>query len=185
MIHNPTLRWASLILLSGALLAGCGSVPPLKRVTLSPPQADRLPARPSDWQVRRVQVPEYLDNYHLQTRTDAHVLSEVANAKWASRLPVAMTQLLQQTIDEKLVQGRNKPYEVHVDVSTFEPQPGGNVVLAAKWRVSDTADTTIARDTTLIREPLPARASDDAERIGQAMSNAVRELAMQILAETG
>ena len=184
-MKHATLRWAGVILVSGGLLAGCGSVPPLKRITLSPPQTERVPARPSDWHVMRVQVPEYLDNYHLQVRRDAHVLSEVANAKWAIRLPVAMTQLLQQTIDEKLVQGRNKPYDVHVDVSTFEPQPGGTVVLAAQWRVTDNADTTVSRDTALITQPLPARSGDNAEIIGQAMSNAVRELAMQILAQTG
>ncbi|MBH03084.1 MAG: hypothetical protein CMP08_03005 [Xanthomonadales bacterium] len=184
-MKHATLQWAGMILVSGGLLAGCGGVAPLKRITLSPPQTERLPARPSDWHVMRVQVPEYLDNYHLQIRSDAHVLSELPNAKWAIRLPVAMTRLLQETIDEKLVQGRNKPYDVHVDVSTFEPQPGGTLVLAAQWRVTDSADTTVARDTALIRESLPAGSSDNAEVIGRAMSNAVRELAMQILAQTG
>ena len=151
---------------------------------LTPPQTQRLAAKPSDWKVRRVQMPEYLDNYDIQMRTNDYVLTRLPDAKWAERLPVAVTRLLQQTIDEKLQTKRDKPYQVHVDIDTFEPQPSGQVVLSANWRVTDGHDQIVARDDTLIKEPLPS-AERNADAIGQAMSTAVRELAMQIVAHAG
>lgn len=174
-----------LIGLCVAGLSACASVPPLKHVLLSPPQTGQSPARPSGWQVSRVQVPEYLDNYDIELRSNAFVLSRLPNAKWAERLPVAMTRLLQQTIDEKLQASRNRPYKVDVIVDTFEPQPSGQVVLAARWTVTNTrTHHVVAQDNALIKKPLPV-AARDADSIGRTMSAAVRELAYRILAAAG
>lgn len=171
------------------LLAGCSSLPPLKHVMLTPPQTQRLAARPSDWKVRRVQMPEYLDNYDIQLRTANYVLTQLPNARWAERLPVATTRLLQQTINEKLQNNRDKHYEVHVDVDTFEPQPSGQVVLAASWRVTNASGAVVAHDDALIKEPLSTAQTEadhpSAGEIGEAMSTAVRELAMRIVAHAG
>ncbi|MGN8160156.1 PqiC family protein [Salinisphaera sp. RV14] len=166
------------------LLAGCSSLPPLKHVMLTPPQTQRLAARPSDWKVQRVQMPEYLDNYDIQLRTNDYVLTRLPDAKWAERLPVAVTRLLQQTIDEKLQTKRAKHYQVHVNIDTFEPQPSGQVVLSADWRVTDANGQTVVRHDSLIKEPLP-KTGRNADTIGRAMSTAVRELAMQIVARAG
>lgn len=170
--------------LASIALAGCGSLPPLKHVMLSPPQTQRLASRPSDWKVERVQMPEYLDNYDIQLRTDDYVMTRLPDAKWAERLPAATTSLIQQTIDEKLQTHRDRHYEVHVSVNTFEPQPSGNVVLAADWRVTDANGDVVARDDSLIKQPLPAH-QHSPDAIGRAMSAAVRELAMQIVAAAG
>jgi len=168
----------------GLGLSACGTVAPLKHVMLSPPQTERLASRPSDWDVRRVKMPEYLDNYDVQLRTDNYVLTRLPDAKWAERLPVAVTRLLQQTIDEKLVRNRNKHYEVEVDIDTFEPQPSGQVVLSASWKVVAGDDHVVARDDALIQEPLTGATQSPAS-IGQAMSTAVRELALQIVSAAG
>ncbi|GAB3681318.1 PqiC family protein [Salinisphaera aquimarina] len=166
-------------------LSACASVPPVQHVLLSPPQSERATTRASRWDVRRVQMPEYLDSYDVQLRTDEYVLTRLPDSKWAERLPVAMTRLLQQTIDEKLVNKRDRPYQVDVKVDTFEPQPSGQVVLSARWTVTDTQDdTVIARDNSLIQQPLPA-ANRDAAAIGRAMSEAVRQLAFRIVAAAG
>lgn len=172
---------APALVLASLLLAGCGSLPPLKHVVLSPPQTQRPASRPSAWKVRRVQMPEYLDNYDIQLRTHDYVVTHLPDAKWAERLPAAITHLLQQTIDEKLETHRDRHYAVHVDVDTFEPQPSGQVVLAARWRVTDAADNTVARDSSLIKKPL-ATSQRHADAVGHAMSMAVRGLAMQIIA---
>lgn len=166
-------------------LAGCAGTPPLDNVMLSPPQTERIAARPSDWEVRRVQMPEYLDSYDIELRTSDYVVKRLHSAKWAERLPVAMTRLLQQTIDEKLVDKRDLPYQVDVGVDTFEPQPSGQVVLSARWKVTDTRDRhVVARDDALIQEPLPG-AQRHADAVGRAMSTAVRELGLQIVAAAG
>jgi len=168
-----------------ASTTACTGVAPLQQVVLSPPQSARATSQTSEWEVRRVRVPEYLDNYDIQLRTDEYVLTRMANAKWAERLPVAMTRLLQQTIDEKLVGERNRDYEVEVSVDAFEPQPSGQVVLAARWKVTQSkSETVVARDNTVIQQALPARPRD-AAAIGQAMSDAVRELAFEIVAKAG
>ena len=139
----------------------------------------------SSWEVRRLRVPEYLDNYDIQLRTDEYVLTRMPNAKWAERLPVAMTRLLQQTIDEKLVGNRGRDYEVDVVVEAFEPQPSGQVVLAARWKVTQSkTETVVARDNTVIQQALPAKPRD-AAAIGQAMSDAIRELAFEIVSKAG
>lgn len=184
---SVTRRLSATLLMSAGLvvgLAGCGAVVPLKHVMLSPPQTERLASHPSDWDVRRVKMPEYLDNYDVQLRTDNYVLTRLPDAKWAERLPVAVTRLLQQTIDEKLVRNRNKHYEVDVDIDTFEPQPSGQVVLSASWKVVAADDHVVARDDSLIQQPL-AGVSQSPASIGEAMSTAVRELALQIVSAAG
>lgn len=167
-------------------LSACASAPPLQNVLLSPPQAERAATQASQWEVRRVSVPEYLDNYDIQLRTDDYVLTRLPNAKWAERLPVAMTRLLQQTVNEKLVNKRDEPYTVDVSVDVFEPQPSGQVVLSARWRVTDTrSDTIVARDNTVIEQPLAPTRRDDPAAVGRAMSEAVRQLAFRIVAAAG
>lgn len=185
MKSGPILRVAMVSVVASLVLTGCGSLPPLKHVMLSPPQTQRLASQPSEWQVRRVQMPEYLDNYDIQLRTDDYVVTRLSDAKWAERLPAATTQLLQRTIDEKLQAHRDRHYEVHVDVHTFEPQPSGQLVLAANWRVTNAAGDTVARDDSLIKQPLPTSQRRNADAIGRAMSEAVRELAMRIVARAG
>lgn len=167
-------------------LGACASVPPVQHVLLSPPQDERAAARASDWDVRRVRVPEYLDNYDIQVRSDAYVLTRLPDAKWAERLPVAMTRLLQQTIDEKLVNKRDQPYQVDVDVDMFEPQAAGEeVVLSARWEVTDTdSGTVVARDNTRLTQPIGGSERKPAV-IGRAMSEAVRQLAFRIVAQAG
>lgn len=184
MISATFVRRLVLIAVFFLPLSGCGSLPPLKRVVLSPPQTARLAAQPSHWQVRRVRMPAYLDNDHIEMRTHDYVLKRLKDAKWAERLPIAATELLQQTINEKLEAKRDKHYIVHVKVHTFEPQASGHVVLAASWRVSDADGNTVAHDDSLIKKPLPEdkRSADD---IGRAMSTALRELAMKIVARAG
>ncbi|MDA3919134.1 MAG: PqiC family protein [Salinisphaera sp.] len=186
MKQAPTRRAGALALATVMLagLAACSSAPPLKHVMLSPPQTERLPARPSNWEVRRVKMPEYLDNYDIQLRTADYVLTRMPDAKWAERLPVAVTRLLQQTIDEKLVNHRDRHYRVDVDIDTFEPQPSGHVVLSASWKVLNAKDKLVTRDDTLIQEPLPKR-HQSPSAVGQAMSTAVRELALQIVSAAG
>tara|TARA_B100002049_G_scaffold197515_1_gene155302 strand:- start:617 stop:1165 length:549 start_codon:yes stop_codon:yes gene_type:complete len=173
---------AALFVASGT---ACTGVAPLQQVVLSPPQSERATSQASDWEVRRVRVPEYLDNYDVQLRTDEYVLTRMPNAKWAERLPIAMTRLLQQTIDEKLVGKRDREYEVEVAIDAFEPQASGQVVLAARWKVTDSRrENVVARDNTVIQQALPARGRD-AAAVGRAMSDAVRELAIQIVAKAG
>lgn len=176
------------LLLAGGTTA-CSGIAPLQQVLLSPPQSARAARaaepQPSGWEVRRVRVPEYLDNYDIQLRTDDYVLTRMANAKWAERLPAAITRLLQQTIDAKLIGERDQHYDVDVTVDSFEPQPSGQVVLAARWKVVDTRDqSVIARDSTVIQQALLAKPRDPAT-VGRAMSEAVRELAFEIVAKAG
>ena len=183
MIAKPLRYVLAAVVLAGG--TACSTTPPLQQVVLSPPPSAQTVARASRWDVRRVRVPEYLDNYDVQLRTDDYVLTRLPNAKWAERLPVAMTRLIQQTIDEKLLTARDKRYEVAVTVDTFEPQPSGQVVLAASWKVTDSrSELVIARDQAVIQEMLPS-GRRDAAAIGRAMSAAVRELAMEILAHAG
>ena len=192
---SPTRRAITLILTACLLpalsvLAGCAGSPPLEQLVLSPPQTAPAAARPSNWQVQRVQVPEYLDNYEVQLRTQDFVISQLPDAKWAERLPVAITHLLQRTIDAKLQSARSQPYRVTVMIQNFEPQPAGGVLLAARWRILDRrTDAVIARDNTLIRQPLATGVGGtqalEPAAVGQAMSQAVRELGARIAAAAG
>lgn len=184
---KPALRAgvAALVVLGGT---ACTNVAPLQQVVLSPPQAARAAGSAehgaSGWEVRRVQVPEYLDSYDVQLRTDDYVLTRMADAKWAERLPMAMTRLLQQTIDGQLAseRARAQDYLVDVSVNAFEPQPSGPVVLAARWTVSEAGSRdVVARDRAVIQQALPA-GPRDAATVGRAMSKAVTELAARIVA---
>lgn len=175
------LPFGALIIGFAMLAAGCTSLPPVKHILLSVPPEARSTAQPSHWDVARVQMPEYLDSTEVWLRTEDYILMPMRNAYWAQRLPVAMTQLLQQTINAKLLTHRDAPYRVRVQVDAFAPQPDGNVVLSARWRVVDTrSDRVVHHDDTLIRQPLAGALS--AATVGRAMSEAVRQLAFQIVA---
>ena len=70
-------------------------------------------------------------------------------------------------------------------VDAFEPQPSGQVVLAARWKVTQSkTETVVARDNTVIQQALPAKPRD-AAAIGQAMSDVIRELAFEIVSKAG
>lgn len=177
----------SAILAAGILgLSACVSAPTLQRVLLVAPPDGQVQSAAHQWEVRRVHTPEYLDNYDIQLRSDDYVLTRLADAKWAERLPVAITRLLQQTIDAQADVGGDQSYEVDVRIDSFEPRSSGQVVLSASWHVTHTrTGKVIARETGLVRQPLPATAQRDPAAIGRAMSAAVRELGLRIVASVG
>lgn len=186
--HGRSLTVAT-VLIAGAIavmaLAGCSSAPPLKHVLLAPPQSSRVPPKHSNWQVAQVHVPAYLDSYDINYRSGSYVVDQLPNAKWAQRLPAGITALLQSTIDSQLQSDRDKPYKVNVDVSTFGPQPSGQVVLSARWQVKNRkTGHLVAQDAMVIKQPLPVKKRTP-ETVGRAMSLAVRKLGHRIVAAAG
>lgn len=188
-VHNRLVPRGAVAVIVAFLViigvTGCASAPPLKQVLLAPPETHHVPPEQSNWQVAVVTVPNYLDSYHIRYRSSDFVIDELPNAKWAQRLPSAITALLQSTIDSKLETNRDRPYRVKVTIATFAPQPSGKVVLSARWRVNnrDTGES-VAHDSVIINKPLTMK-DRTPETIGQTMSQTVRNLAYQVVAEAG
>ncbi len=183
LIPRAATSLAAVALMAG--IAGCSGAPPLKQVLLAPPQASQVARQGANWQVARVKVPDYLDSYHIRYRASDFVIDELADAKWAQRLPAGVTALLQSAIDSSLKQNRHRPYTVHVDISTFAPQPSGKVVLSAHWRVTNRqSHETVAQNAAVINKPLAVKKRSP-EAIGRTMSQAVRTLAQRIVSTAG
>lgn len=176
---KQVINWcsASLLLL---LLAGCGTVPPAAKVMLSAPPEHTGHA--SHWHVMRIKMPEYLDNYDIRLRRHDYVMTHLDNAKWAERLPAAMTRTLQKTIDQRLESHRDRSLDVRVAVDNFELQSENEAVLSARWQVTDKDRNMLAQDQILVRKPVPV--ANDPDAVGKAMSEAVHELATDIMTVT-
>jgi uncharacterized lipoprotein YmbA len=126
------------------LLAACAG-PPLTLYTLAPPApSPQAPlASPAVViQVARVTVPDALDSQDLLVRS-GNTLNRSATGRWATRLSVAITDLLTarlaQILPAALVtdqpQAETPTYRLSVHISRFDIAAPGTASVAADWLI--------------------------------------------------
>ena len=138
-------------------------------------------------EIKRVQLPDYLDTTDILERRD-HELVPSATSRWGERLSLGMRRALTASLAARLphmVVTAAPPVErparqVLVDVAAFEARAGRDVVLVARWSITDGAgrQTLVAEQTSLVESI--AGAGDGA--VVAAMSHAVDELADRLAA---
>jgi uncharacterized protein len=179
--------------LAAAVLAGCklAGPPPREYVLGTQPEPTAKSVvetgRPL-LEVRRVQVPDYLDRTALLQR-HGNQLAPSETSRWGERLSVGMTRALADSLAARLPDmfvtdaqpliGRPSKRLI-IDVLEFEPRADQRVVLVARWNIVDGASPQIlsSQQTSLVE----AIAGTGDEAVVSAMSRAVEQLAGEMAA---
>lgn len=179
--------------LAAALLAGCKLAGPAPHEyvlgTRTEPAAQTVSenGRPLV-EVRRVQLPDYLDRTAMLQR-HGNQLAPSETSRWGERLSVGVTRALADSLAAQLpgmevtasqpLIGRPSR-RVVIEVLEFEPHADQRVVLVAHWSIVDGATPQIltSQQTSLVEA---IRGAGD-EAVVSAMSRAVEELAGEVAA---
>jgi hypothetical protein len=178
------------------LLAGCLNLAPKPDptqfflLTASPPsQGTRVGPTIG---IRRVTLPDYLDQSQLVTRIGPEQVEFLAAARWAEPLATQMTRILANDIASAAglaevpvypwVRNRTPSFVVSVKVQRFERE-GGSVLLEATYRLEDSAGITH-------RPPRTTSIAEPADSIGpaatvSAMSRALTRLSKEMVESAG
>ena len=172
------MRWIRpglVALVAGVLMAGCASPPELRYFTLEPTEQVARKWREPLY-VSRVQVPAYLDDNRIWVRPQTHRVETLPNARWAERLPLAITRSLQNQFGAGVAEASDGA-RLSVDIQQFEAvwadgEPGARVVLRAAWRIGDGEARSLSMKATA-----PDR---EASTLVAVMSSQVGQLAKAI-----
>lgn len=165
--------------LCGALLAGCGSSPQVQLYQLRAeppgvPASAPAAAASGRWVLAGVQLPDYLDRDALLLPTGRAGLQALPGQRWAEPLRDAVPRLLQQDlarlrgVDQvwraPLPPGVTAQRQLRVEIQQFEAADAGlrQVLLAARWVLSDPSGQQPARVGALRLQAPLAEASSDA-----------------------
>jgi len=183
-------------LVAGILQACSGSAP--SRFYVLTPQV----AAPSDAPMQNIAIgvgpvviPQYLDRPEIVTRTSDNRLDLGEFDHWGGRLGDNVTRALAEDLSSLLHTDRVAIFpwtdatglgqQVIVDITQFERDPAGNVVLSAFWSIVDAqSGTLLTNRRSTIQKPVAA-ASGTATGYDEtvaAMSQALGALAEEIAA---
>jgi uncharacterized lipoprotein YmbA len=175
------------------LLAGCAATPPSRFYILGPVAADAAaqPAgRPAAVGVGPVDLPKYLDRPQIAVRSGAHELLYSETHRWAEVLRDNVTEVLAENLtllvptDKVAVYpwGRSTEidYRVVIEISRFDADAGGDVVLSANWRLyREGSREVVAQHNTAVTEPAAGAGYPE---IVAAQSRALAALSREIAA---
>jgi uncharacterized lipoprotein YmbA len=150
------------------VLTGCATAPPSKFFILSPVTADAA-AQPAGTAtaigVGPVNLPKYLDRPQIAVRSGANELDYNETHRWAGTLQDNVTDVLAENLallvptDKVSVfpWGRSTTidYQVVAEISRFDADASGNVVLSANWKLlREETREIVAQDRTVFTEPV-------------------------------
>lgn len=191
-----TLTATFLIGLGLLILAGCGTTKPSKFYLMTPTTetADVQSATENPAVgIGPITLPAYLDRPEIAQRLGDNQIHYAGSHRWAEPLRVSFTRVLGENIGAMLPTDRitihpwgrsvSVDYQVEVDVSRFDSDTSGNVVLAASWKVTRIVDnSTLARKKTRYTETASGL---DYAAIVAAQSRAIGKLGREITEQIG
>jgi uncharacterized lipoprotein YmbA len=144
---------------------------------------------PTELQLERVLIPDYLDTTDLISRAGEHELHASSSGRWGERLSLGIMHALWADLAVQLPQDRvmlARPAEksarqILVNVDAFDVWPNGHCVLAANWTILDTDRTVVlaaGRGTFNVPPDRSGKLSDGA--VVSGMAEALRQLAERI-----
>ena len=173
-------------------LAACSlSGPPPAEYALGPLPAATMTSIPQTGlpviEIKRVQLPDYLDTTDILERRGNQLIPS-STGRWGERLSVGMTRAMIDSLAARLPRmvvtatppaGR-PARQILVDVAAFELRPDHEVVLVARWTITDgtTRQELTARQATLVE----AIEGTGDSAVVSAMSHAIGDLAEQVAA---
>jgi uncharacterized lipoprotein YmbA len=187
MRHLPVLYLTAIVL---SVLAGCAT-PPSKFYILSSVATDATAQSAllaTAIGVGPVALPKYLDRPQIAVRSGANELFYNETHRWAEALQDNVTNVLAQNLallvptDKVSVfpWGRLTAidYQVVVEISRFDADASGSVVLSANWKLyREESREVVAQRKTVFTEPVGGTAYTD---IVAAQSRALAALSHEI-----
>lgn len=190
------MRQIFLTLMAGlclALITGCGVTKPSKYYLLTPIEQDNsgsliAPARTIG--IGPVAFPAYLDRPQIVLRSGGNQLNYADSHRWAEPLKAAFSQTLSENLSILLPVERTViypwsrstllDYQVIVNVTRFDADVAGTVILTADWEIIRSSDTkTMGQDKETYTE---TAGSNEYPAIVAAQSRAVEQLSRSIAA---
>jgi uncharacterized lipoprotein YmbA len=178
------------------ILAGCGTTQPSKFYLLSPESAaageKQNGSEGMALGIGPIAFPNYLDRPQMVIRTSPNGMRLAEFERWAEPLKDNFERALMQNLSHLLSTNRMTrflgqvkiplDYRVALEVVRFEGEPGGKVVLEARWIVFNGKDKAplLMMKTTLRK---PWEDGKDYEALAAAMSEALADLSKEV-AET-
>lgn len=170
--RSPSTSWY--------LLSGGAPEAPHSATAVATPKG----AGPLTVQLRRVDIPGYLDRAGIVTREAGDVQIKVAEFhSWAEPLSTGMQRALSAALLPLLAQGdvllqaldddSRGPLQAFVQVQRLDGSMGGQAQLEARWSLRTQQDVTLARGAFVDSEP----AGTDYASLVRAQSALVRRLA--------
>jgi uncharacterized lipoprotein YmbA len=190
MRHLSTLPLLGVVL---AALAGCAAAPSSRFYILSPVQADSAapaPGHAATVGVGPIGLPRYLDRPQIAVRNGNYELRYSETHRWAEALRDIVTDVLAENLAVLVPTDRvavfpwarslTIDYQVVVDISQFEADAKGNVVLSAYWKLyREGTPEILAMKKTAISE---TTGGNEYREIVAAQSRALAGLSREIAA---
>jgi len=184
-----------LMVVSVTVLWGCTGTPPSRFFLLTP--LDSLAAGKKTGGARNtpsigigpVELPGYLDRHQIVTRAGSNHLNLAEFDQWAESLPDNVARVVAANVSTLLSTdhivifpwGRVPvKYQVHIGVTRFDADLGGDVSLVVRWGVSRLADreVLVAKTSNFIE---PA-GGPDYQSLVSAMSRALGKFSREVAA---
>jgi uncharacterized protein len=171
-------------------LATCGpsGPPPNEYVLGTEPPATKVASPVTErpiFEMAMVRIPDYLDRTDLLVR-NGNQLTSSQSGRWGERLSLGITRALAASLAAGLPKfvvtttpSVNPPRRrLLVDVTTFEARADRQVVLAARWTITDgSGRATLLSEQAVVVEPVSAMEDSG---VVAAMTRAIENLADQI-----
>jgi len=176
-----------------ALLAGCSVTRPSKFYLLTPVKergVSTLSIPAPALGIGPVAFPAYLDRPEIVLRSGDNELNYAGSHRWAEPLKTAFSHTLSENLSIMLPTDRTVihpwprstalDYQVIVNVTRFDADTGGTVILTAGWELIRSRDSTVMkRNKATYTE---AAGSTDYPAVVAAQSRAVERLSLDIAA---
>jgi hypothetical protein len=176
------------------LLTACASSPQTRYFALDPAPAAQAAARGESGtplKVDAVHIPPALDRDSMVRGESANQLQISSQDRWAGDLGEMIRRVLTQDLASRLPPGMviapespapPRAYGLVIDILTFQPQTGGEVVLDADWTVLEGTQSN-----PVLRRSVHLTAAGDPSPRGEAaaMSALLGQLAEGIATEVG
>lgn len=189
---------APFLLLSAALLAGCGSAPRDRYYSMTSAQSAG-PAVPTAPITRRVvvgpvSVPEAVHRVEIVVRRGEHRLEVLDHERWAALPSNEIAHATAQTLEAALADpgtrvmvdsatiGPAAAQRVVIDVRRLDAVLGQSLAFDASWRVLDAKGKMLVSGQTRVIEAAVGKADAGAEAIAAAAGRAVAQMAREIAA---
>jgi uncharacterized lipoprotein YmbA len=181
MTSTKTYLKAGLTAIAMTTLIGCSASQPTQFYTLSGTDAvsEASSKKPMRLGVGPIYLPAYLDRPQVVTRSGANRMNVSEFDQWAEPLETTFQRVLTENLSQRLDTDRiaslparrnvSLDRQVEVEVTRFDADEAGRVVLDARWRIFDgRGDRLLHRGRSLTEERVAA--AGDYEQIAAAMS---------------
>jgi len=190
MRHLPAIYLSAVML---AALTGCATTPPSRFYILSAVSADTAASSAGPATaigVGPVDLPRYLDRPQIAVRSGANELRYDETHRWAEALKDNVTDVLAENLASLVPTDKISvfpwgrmttiDYQVVAEISRFDADASGNVVLSANWKLyRDESLEVVAGKKTVFSEPAGGTGFTE---IVAAQSRALAALSREIAA---